>query len=98
MQIQLAFSIRPFIDRLRTKCQKPVLTKKGTSLPYKLAQSYIAGKFETLFGEIYIGKHPTKLKNTYHILRFNFSEISTETIETTMQGFREKLILSGVFF
>lgn len=47
-------------------------------------------KFEKLYGETYIGKNPTPLKNSYHILRFNFSGINTETEETTMKGFREK--------
>ena len=49
-------------------------------------------KFEKLFGETYIGKNPTKLKNSYYILRFNFSGINTKDEETTMQGFREKAI------
>ena len=49
-------------------------------------------KFEKLFGETYIGKNPTKLKNSYYILRFNFSGINTKDEETTMQGFRDKVI------
>ena len=48
-------------------------------------------KFETLYGETYIGKNPTKLKNSYHILRFNFSGIDTENEENTMKGFRENV-------
>ena len=36
-------------------------------------------KFEELFGNTYIGKNPTKNKNKYRILRFNFSGISTNT-------------------
>ena len=51
-------------------------------------------KFEKLFGETYIGKNPTPNKNRYHILRFNFSGIDTETEETTIKGFREKIITS----
>ena len=34
-------------------------------------------KFENLYGNTYIGKNPTKLKNSYHILKFNFSGIDT---------------------
>ena len=45
-------------------------------------------KFEKLYGETYIGKNPTKLKNSYHILRFNFSGIDTRTEETTIKGFK----------
>ena len=48
-------------------------------------------KFEILFGETYIGKNPTSNKNSYHILRFNFSGISTNTVEETLKGFREKV-------
>ena len=51
-------------------------------------------KFEKLYGETYIGKNPTKLKNSYHILRFNFSGIDTTNEETTMKGFKEKTIVS----
>ena len=52
------------------------------------------GKFKNLFKNTYIGKNPTNLKNSYCILRFNFSGINTETIETTMKGFKEKVSIS----
>ena len=52
-----------------------------------------ADKFEKLFGNTYIGKNPTPNKNRYCILRFNFSGISTNTVEETMKGFREKVDL-----
>ena len=48
-------------------------------------------KFEELFGNTYIGKNPTKNKNSYHILRFNFSGIDSNTVEATLNGFREKV-------
>ena len=48
-------------------------------------------KFEKLFAETYIGKNPTKLKNSYHILRFNFSGIDTSSGEATIKGFKEKV-------
>ena len=51
-------------------------------------------KFEKLFGETYIGKNPTENKNKYHILRFNFSGIDTETEETTIRGFKNKTTAS----
>ena len=51
-----------------------------------------ADKFEKLYGNTYIGKNPTRLKNSYHILKFNFSGISTETPESTIKGFKEKVI------
>ena len=46
-------------------------------------------KFEKLFGETYIGKNPTQLKNSYHILRFNFSGIDTSSEKSTIYGFKD---------
>ena len=34
------------------------------------------------------------MKNSYHILKFNFSGIDTENEETTMRGFKEKVSIS----
>ena len=55
-------------------------------------------KFEKLFRDTYIGKNPTKLKNSYHILRFNFSGIDTSTVEKTVNGFRNKIINGIEYF
>lgn len=35
-----------------------------------------ADDFEALFGQLYIGQHPTKYHNRFLIMRFNFSEVS----------------------
>ena len=51
-------------------------------------------KFEKLYGETYIGKKPTKLKNKYHILKFNFSGIDTTNEETTIKGFKKEVASS----
>jgi hypothetical protein len=51
--------------------------------------------FEKLFGNTYIGKKPTKKKNKYHILRFDFSGINTSSKEKLLDGFTEK-ILTGI--
>ncbi len=51
-------------------------------------------KFEKLYGETYIGKNPTKLKNNYYILKFNFSGIDTTNEETTIKGFKETVMIS----
>jgi hypothetical protein len=50
-------------------------------------------KFEFLFGKYAIGKNPTELKNSYLVLRFDFSGIDTTTIENTQKGFLEKVKL-----
>ena len=34
-----------------------------------------AGRFETLFGGTYIGSHPTKERNSYMVMRFDFSKL-----------------------
>ena len=51
-------------------------------------------KFEKLFGNTYMGKNPTKLKNSYYILKFNFSGIDTSNEETTMKGFKREVASS----
>ena len=55
-------------------------------------------KFQELFGETYIGKNPTKFKNSYYILRFNFSGIDTTNEETTIKGFQKKVTSSVKMF
>ena len=55
-------------------------------------------KFEELYKDTYIGKHPTNLKNSYHILRFNFSGIDTSTVETTINGFKREVASSIKLF
>ena len=72
--------------------------KFGKTLFTSVIENYYdklkADKFETLYGNTYIGKNPTKLKNSYCILRFNFSGINTETVETTIKGFKNKAMAS----
>ena len=51
-------------------------------------------KFEELYGKTYIGKNPTKNKNSYCILRFNFSGIDTSTNEATIKGFKNEVASS----
>ena len=57
-----------------------------------------ADKFEKLFKNTYIGENPTNLKNSYYILRFNFSGIDTSTAETTVRGFKNEIASSVEFF
>lgn len=51
-------------------------------------------EFETLYKNTYIGKNPSKLKNSYCILRFNFSGIDTSTSEATINGFKNEVASS----
>ena len=55
-------------------------------------------KFDELFKNTYIGKNPTKNKNRYCILRFNFSGISIETLEETRKGFNREVASSIELF
>ncbi len=50
-------------------------------------------KFEDLFGEYYIGQtgNTTELRNSYHILRFDFSGISTGNPDSAKKSFIHKL-------
>ncbi|NUV00555.1 hypothetical protein XO12_10855, partial [Marinitoga sp. 1154] len=51
-----------------------------------------AEKFEALFKELYIGKNPTSLKNSYYILYMDFSGIQTENKEKLISSFKNKII------
>lgn len=52
-------------------------------------------KFETLFSHLDIGKNPTPLRNTYWVLRFQFSGIYVDTDEAVYYGFRQN-VLAGI--
>ena len=91
-----------YIEKLENLAEKRILflrpRKFGKTLFTSTLENYYdfkkVDKFEKLYGETYIGKNPTKLKNSYHILKFNFSGIDTENEETTIKGFREKVMIS----
>ena len=48
-------------------------------------------KFDHLFGNLAIGKKPTRFANQYMILKFEFSGINTNTPENTLSGFLKKV-------
>ncbi|MEM5242920.1 AAA family ATPase [Thermoanaerobacter sp. CM-CNRG TB177] len=43
--------------------------------------------FEKLFGDLYIGKKPTRLKNSYMILKLNFSGLNTDNKDQLKESF-----------
>jgi Predicted AAA-ATPase/PD-(D/E)XK nuclease superfamily len=56
-------------------------------------------EFDTLFGQLYIGKHPTPLANSYLVLNFEFSRIDTATAQGTFDGFLSNVLYAiDVFF
>ena len=88
-----------YIENLENLPEKRIIflrpRKFGKTLFTSTLENYYdikkVDKFEALYKDTYIGKHPTNLKNSYYILRFNFSGINTETEETTIIGFKEKV-------
>ena len=76
----------PYIEKLESLSDKRIMflrpRKFGKTLFTSVLENYYdvlkKDKFEKLFGETYIGKNPTPNKNSYDILKFNFSGIDTE--------------------
>ena len=95
-----------YIEKLENLFDKRIMflrpRKFGKTLFTSTLENYYdiakKDKFEMLFKNTYIGKNPTKLKNSYHILRFNFSGIDTTNVEATIKGFKEKVATSINFF
>ena len=91
-----------YIEKLENLMEKRIMflrpRKFGKTLFTSTLENYYdikkADKFDKLYKDTYIGKNPTKLKNSYHILRFNFSGIDTSTEEATMKGFKSKVIVA----
>jgi len=53
-----------------------------------------ADEFEQLFGKTYIGKNPTKQRNSYYILKFSFTGLKTDTAEDLVESFRRSTVVS----
>ena len=92
-----------FIEKLEKWSSKyPVFLRPrrfGKSLFVSVLHHYYGlehkEKFSNLFSNLYIGQQPTKLANSYMILRFEFSRIDRATHESTYKGFL-KNTLDGV--
>jgi Predicted AAA-ATPase/PD-(D/E)XK nuclease superfamily len=67
----------------------------GKSLFISLLAHYYdvskADDFQMLFGDLYIGKHPTPLANQFMILRFDFSGIETNEVQRVHESFLVKV-------
>ena len=91
-----------YIERLENLPEKRIMflrpRKFGKTLFTSVLENYYdknkADRFEKLYGNTYIGKNPTSLKNSYCILRFNFSGIDTSTEEATIKGFKNEVASS----
>ena len=91
-----------YIEKLENLSDKRIMflrpRKFGKTLFTSTIENYYdvlkKDKFEELFKNTYIGKNPTKNKNSYHILRFNFSGIDTENEKTALHGFKREVASS----
>ena len=91
-----------YIEKLEELPEKRIMflrpRKFGKTLFTSVLENYYdknkIDSFEKLYGNTYIGKNPTKLKNSYCILRFNFSGIDTSTEEATIRGFKKEVASS----
>ena len=95
-----------YIEKLENLPEKRIMflrpRKFGKTLFTSVLENYYdknkADKFEDLYKNTYIGKNPTNLKNSYSILRFNFSGIDTSSEGATIRGFKNEVASSiGVF-
>ena len=68
----------------------------GKSLWISTLQHYydirFKDEFDMLFGKYYIGQHPTPYRNSYIVLRFQFSGIDVSTDEKAYAGFRRNVL------
>jgi hypothetical protein len=69
--------------------------KFGKSLFFSMLSNYYdinqADKFDQLFGDLYIGKHPTPQHNTYMVLNLDFSGLDTTNEEAFAASFSSKM-------
>ncbi|KLO24275.1 9-O-acetyl-N-acetylneuraminate esterase, partial [Marinitoga sp. 1197] len=91
-----------YIEKLESLNEKNIVflrpRKFGKTLFLDTLSKYYdinyAEKFEELFKDLYIGKNPTPLKNSYYILKMNFSGIQTENKEKLISSFKNNVISS----
>jgi Predicted AAA-ATPase/PD-(D/E)XK nuclease superfamily len=92
-----------FIPKLENMGNRNLLFARprrfGKSLWISTLQYYydacFKDKFDMLFGNLYIGQHPTPDRNKYVVLRIQFSGIDVSTDESAYQGFRTN-VLTGI--
>ena len=91
-----------YIEKLENLDDKRIIflrpRKFGKTLFTSVLENYYdklkVNKFDELFSETYIGKNPTSEKNSYCVLKFNFSGIDTDSEASTLKGFKLKTVAS----
>ena len=67
----------------------------GKSLFISMLEAYYdvasVDKFDKLFEGLHVHADPTEYRNSYYVLRFNFSGIPTKDFDTIMDGFLGKV-------
>ena len=89
----------PYIALLEKSHEKQVSYLRprriGKSLLLSMLEYYYdvrhKSKFETLFGNTYIGQNPTPLASSFRVLKFDFSGIDTRTQEKAELGFLKNI-------
>ena len=95
-----------FIEQIEnepTKYQFLIRPRKfGKSLFLSTLRHYYdicsADKFDVLFGDLYIGKHPTPKRNSCFLIKFSFSGLNTNSAEKFEISFTEAIRSSIQFF
>ena len=88
-----------YIEKLENLAERYIMflrpRKFGKTLFTSVLENYYdvnkKESFDKLFGETYIGNNPSKFRNSYYILRFNFSGIDTNSEESAINTFKEKV-------
>lgn len=91
-----------YIEKLEEISEKNIVIlrprKFGKTLFTSMLENYYdknkKNKFEEMYKNTYIGKNSTALKNTYSILRFNFSGIDTSNEIATLKSFKYNVMES----
>ena len=91
------------IENEPTKYQFLIRPRKfGKSLFLSMLRRYYdvcyADLFDTLFGDLYIGKHPTPKRNALFVIRFSFSGLDTSSTEKFQRSFTTAIRSSIEFF
>jgi len=95
-----------FIEKLENEINKYQFfirpRKFGKSLFLSMLSYYYdirkKSQFERLFGDLYIGKHPTQGKNKYAVIEFDFSGIDTSGKDEFKVSFSRKVQETAISF
>jgi len=93
-----------YIERLEAEGARYLMFLRprrfGKSLFLSMLECYYdinkRDQFETLFKDTYIGKHPTELHNTYHVLKLDFSKVQVDGSYEDIQRIFNEVIYRSI--